>query len=62
MVKCYEIVTQGGVRSTQPPLAVVYFDGSFPKPKSAKYFELCIAKREESNWPHVHNAAQGAHA
>jgi hypothetical protein len=27
----YEIVTHGGVLSTQPPLAVVYLDGSFPK-------------------------------
>jgi plastocyanin len=34
MVKRYEIVTQGGVLSTQPPLAVVYLEGSFPKPKS----------------------------
>lgn len=29
----YEIVTHGGVLSTQPPLAVVYLDGSFPKMK-----------------------------
>ncbi len=34
MVKRYEIVTQGAVLSTQPPLAVVYLEGSFPKPKS----------------------------
>jgi plastocyanin len=27
----YEIVTHGGVLSTQPPLAVVYLEGSFPK-------------------------------
>ena len=27
----YEIVTHGGVLSTQPPLAIVYLDGSFPK-------------------------------
>jgi plastocyanin len=33
MVKRYEIVTQGGVLSTQPPLAVVYLEGSLPKPK-----------------------------
>src|ERR1700730_5262840 len=32
--KRYEIVTKGGVLSTQPPLAVVYLDGSFPKPAS----------------------------
>jgi plastocyanin len=31
MAKRYEIVTRGGVLSTQPPLAVVYLDGSFPK-------------------------------
>src|SRR5260370_4619249 len=34
MVKRYEIVTRGAVLSTQPPLAVVYLEGSFPKPKS----------------------------
>ena len=34
MAKRYEIVTIGGVLGTQPPLAVVYLDGSFPKPKS----------------------------
>jgi len=28
--KRYQIVTKGGVLSTQPPLAVVYLDGSFP--------------------------------
>jgi plastocyanin len=32
--KRYEIVTRGGVLSTQPPLAVVYLDGSFPRPAS----------------------------
>src|SRR5215469_6626026 len=32
--KRYEIVTKGGVLSTQPPLAVVYLDGSFPKAAS----------------------------
>src|SRR5215467_14409749 len=32
--KRYEIVTKGGVLSTQPPLAVVYLDGSFPRPAS----------------------------
>jgi plastocyanin len=30
MAKRYEIVTNGGVLATQPPLAVVYLDGSFP--------------------------------
>jgi len=32
MAKRYEIVTTGGVLATQPPLAVVYLDGAFPKP------------------------------
>src|SRR6266496_5360779 len=32
--KRYEIVSKGGVLSTQPPLAVVYLDGFFPKPDS----------------------------
>ena len=31
MAKRYEIVTTGGVLATQPPLAVVYLEGSFPK-------------------------------
>jgi plastocyanin len=35
MAKRYEIVTRGGVLSTQPPLAVVYLDGSFPKLSSS---------------------------
>jgi plastocyanin len=30
--KRYEIVTKAGVLSTQPPLAVVYLDGNFPRP------------------------------
>ena len=34
MAKRYQIVTIGGVLATQPPLAVVYLDGSFPKLKS----------------------------
>jgi plastocyanin len=34
VAKRYEIVTHGGVLSTQPPLAVVYLEGSFPKPAS----------------------------
>ena len=34
IAKRYEIVTRGGVLSTQPPLAVVYLTGSFPKPTS----------------------------
>ena len=32
--KRYEIVTKGGVLSTQPPLAVVYLDGASPRPAS----------------------------
>jgi plastocyanin len=32
--KRYEIVTKGGVLSTQPPLAVVYLQGRFPRPAS----------------------------
>ena len=31
MTKRYEVVTKGGVLSTNPPLAVVYLEGSFPK-------------------------------
>jgi plastocyanin len=38
--KRYEIVTRGGVLSTQPPLAVVYLDGSFPKPASLPVKEV----------------------
>src|SRR5213082_3179101 len=34
MAKRYEIVTNGGVLATKPPLAVVYLDGSFPAPTS----------------------------
>src|SRR5205823_13031902 len=32
--KRYEIVTKGGVLSTQPPLAVVYLAGAFPRAAS----------------------------
>src|SRR5947207_11295460 len=32
--KRYEIVTKGGVLSTQPPVAVVYLDGAFTKSAS----------------------------
>src|SRR5215216_3378848 len=34
MAKRYEIVTNGGVLATRPPLAVVYLDDSFPTPTS----------------------------
>lgn len=36
MAKRYDIVTRGGVLSTEPPLAVVYLEGSFPKSTSAQ--------------------------
>ena len=35
MAKRYEIVTHGGVLSTEPPLAVVYLDGAFSKATSS---------------------------
>src|SRR5262249_14102307 len=38
--KRYEIVTHAGVLSTQPPLAVVYLDGTFPKPVSLQTKEV----------------------
>lgn len=34
VAKRYEIVTHGGVLATEPPLAVVYLEGNFPKPHS----------------------------
>ena len=34
VTKRYEIVSHGNVLSTEPPVAVVYLEGSFPKPKS----------------------------
>src|SRR2546430_17319717 len=34
MAERYEIVTNGGVLATRPPLAVGYLDGSFPTPTS----------------------------
>src|SRR5258708_370963 len=34
MAKRYEVVTRGGVLSTEPPLAVVYLEGSFPRASS----------------------------
>jgi len=34
IAKRYQIVTRGGVLSTEPPVAVVYLDGSFAKPTS----------------------------
>jgi plastocyanin len=38
--KRYEIVTKGGVLSTQPPLAVVYLEGAFPRPVSLPVKEV----------------------
>ena len=38
--KRYEIVTKGGVLSTQPPLAVVYLDGAFRSPASVPTKEV----------------------
>jgi plastocyanin len=38
--KRYEIVTKGGVLSTQPPLAVVYLEGAFPRPTSVPTKEV----------------------
>src|SRR5213080_4286142 len=40
MAKRYEIVTTGNVLKTEPPLAVVYLEGSFPKPNSSITKEL----------------------
>jgi plastocyanin len=34
MAKRYEIVSRGNVLSTEPPVAVIYLEGSFPKPAS----------------------------
>jgi plastocyanin len=38
--KRYEIVTKAGVLSTQPPLAVVYLDGNFPRSASLPVKEV----------------------
>jgi plastocyanin len=38
--KRYEIVTKGGVFSTNPPLAVVYLEGPFPKPAAAPVAQM----------------------
>src|SRR6266404_9570843 len=40
MTKRYEIVTTGGVLGTNPPLAVVYLEGSFSKPTSLPMKEV----------------------
>src|SRR5687768_6233384 len=36
----YEIVTKGGVLATNPPLAVVYLEGSFPQPAAPAVAEI----------------------
>jgi plastocyanin len=36
----YDIVTQSGVLSTNPPVAVVYLEGDFPKPAALPVVEL----------------------
>ncbi len=40
VIKRYEIVTQGGVLATKPPLAVVYLEGPFPKRNSTAAKEM----------------------
>jgi plastocyanin len=40
MAKRYEIVTHGGVLSTEPPVAVVYLEGSFPKRTSLRIKQI----------------------
>jgi plastocyanin len=38
--KRYEIVTKGGVLSTQPPVAVIYLEGAFSRPASLPMKEI----------------------
>ena len=38
--KRYEIVTKGGIVSTNPPLAVVYLEGHFPRPMPAPVAQM----------------------
>ena len=40
IAKRYEVVTRAGVLLTEPPLAVVYLEGSFPKPRSLPSKEI----------------------
>jgi plastocyanin len=40
MNKRYQIVTEGGILSTNPPLAVVYLEGSFAKPPPAATVQM----------------------
>ena len=55
--KRYEIVTKGGVLSTQPPLAVVYLDGAFPQSSfaadersHAKGFDVRSSASPDTSW------------
>ncbi len=36
----YEIVARGGILAVSPPLAVVYLEGSFPKPASLTVVQM----------------------
>ena len=40
MAKRYDIVTKGGVLSTNPPVAVVYLEGSFTAPSKAQVQQI----------------------
>lgn len=40
MAKRYDIVTKGGVLSTNPPVAVVYLEGSFAAPSKAQVRQI----------------------
>lgn len=40
VVQRYEIVSKGGVVSTDPPLAVVYLEGAFPRPEPEPLVQL----------------------
>src|ERR1700747_2047815 len=65
--KRYEIITRAGVLSTQPPLAVVYLDGNFPRPASLPTKEveqkdltfipalLPIEVGSKVEFPHLHD-------
>jgi plastocyanin len=44
VIKRYEIVTEGGVVATKPPLAVVYLEGSFPKRNPAA--DMTMAQKD----------------
>ncbi len=40
MSKRYEIVTKGGILSTNPPIAVVYLEGTFPRPATLPVLQM----------------------